>query len=340
MEAAALSGPPAWLERIVLFAIPPAAREAVAGDLWETYRTPRQYAGEALRTVPLVIASQMRRNLNLPALMLQSALIFIYLGGQAAIALLPALMLRDAYQATARPSPRRAFRDSILLATGVTILLLQISVRFPPGVRSGLDSFAWLSLFLQALLLSPFLCLFRAGLIMQGDRKALVAASDLPLEELARNYCDFTREVRRRNLLQAVMLALAAACAFVFAWNVMLAGLFLLVAFFLLLDTAPFPVGCDFVSLRGRYQQALARQQQLRRFLRWLWFAPALMYLQARLIESSLAAGRPVAAMLGSIAVVILCFLVMALNREHGGRIQEEIGALDRMRETMTPAVG
>jgi hypothetical protein len=64
------------------------------------------------------------------------------------------------------------------------------------------------------------------------------------------------------------------------------------------------------------------------------------MFLHARLIESSLTAGRPVAAMLGSIAAVILCFLVMALNREHGGRAQEEIVALDRMRERLTPAAG
>ena len=33
MEAA-LNAPPEWLERMVLLAIPPAARESVAGDLW------------------------------------------------------------------------------------------------------------------------------------------------------------------------------------------------------------------------------------------------------------------------------------------------------------------
>ena len=35
MEAA-LNEPPSWLEEAVLLAIPPAARESVAGDLWET----------------------------------------------------------------------------------------------------------------------------------------------------------------------------------------------------------------------------------------------------------------------------------------------------------------
>jgi len=171
MEAAGLNGPPDWLERIVLSAIPPAAREVVAGDLWETYCSPRQYAAEALRTVPLVIASQMRRNLNLPALMLQSALIFICLGGVAALALLPVLMLRDAYRPRARPCPRRAMRDAVLLSSGVTILLLGVMSLHLPA-RASLEHFNWLSLFLQALLLSPVLCIFRAGLILQSDRRA------------------------------------------------------------------------------------------------------------------------------------------------------------------------
>jgi len=104
MEAA-LNAPPEWLERVVLLAIPPAAHEAVAGDLWETYQNPRQYAAEAFRTVPLVVVSQMRRNLNLPALMVQASLIFICLGGPATLFLLPVLMLRDAYQPIARPCP-------------------------------------------------------------------------------------------------------------------------------------------------------------------------------------------------------------------------------------------
>jgi hypothetical protein len=39
-------------------------------------------------------------------------------------------------------------------------------------------------------------------------------------------------------------------------------------------------------------------------------------------------------ALLNCVAVAILCFLVTALNREHGGRVQEEIGDLDRVRES------
>src|ERR1700761_5362703 len=54
----ALKTPPPLLERLVLFFIPPAARETVAGDLCELYRSPLDYAASAARTVPFVLASQ------------------------------------------------------------------------------------------------------------------------------------------------------------------------------------------------------------------------------------------------------------------------------------------
>jgi hypothetical protein len=332
MEAARLSQPPDWLERIILLAIPPAARESVAGDLWETYCSPRQYATEALRTVPLVVASQVRRNLNLPAIMLQGALIFIFLGGPITLALLPALMLRSAYQQTARPCPQRAIREAILLSCGAMVLLLLImSVKSPFPVRAGVDHFTWLSLFVGALFLSPFLCLFRAWLILQGDRSKLLAAGELPREELSQAYGRFLAGNLCRNLLQAVALAFAAACGFFLAWNGLVIGLFGLAALYLLQDCVRRPsTQLDFISLRALYQQELSRQQHLRRFLRWLWFTPVLVALHARL---ALETGRPIAGVLDYVAVAILCFLVSALDREHGGQVQEQIGLLDRARE-------
>jgi len=342
MEAAALNTPPApppeWLERIVLAAIPPAAREAVGGDLWETYQAPRQYVAEALRTVPLVILSQARRNLNFPALMLQGALSYSCLGTLATLALLPILMLLGAYQATARPAPRRAFRESILMAAFVTIVLLQL-MTMHIATQLGLEHFNWLSLFLQALLLSPLLCLFRAGLILLGDRRTGSLSGAIAMEKLEQDYRAFAGRARRRNLAEGAALALAAACCFYFGWNLLPVRLFGLVGLYLLLHAAPraLPARGDFVSLRAQYQQELARQQQLRQFLWWLWFTPALVALNAGLIQAGLASGRPLIAVMGAIGVALLCFLVTALNREHGGRVQEQIGLLDRMREAMMP---
>ena len=336
MEAARLTEPPDWLERIVLLAIPPAARESVAGDLWETYRSPRQYAAEALRTVPFVIASQMRRNLNLPAILLQAALIFIFLGGTVTLVLLPILALRSAYQQTSRPCPQQVFRETVLLSSGVMVLLLLI-MSVKSLVRA--DHATWFGLFLDALFLSPFLCAFRAGLILQGDRAKPLAAGELPRNELAQDYSRFLETNLRNNLLQAIALVLAAACGFLLAWNGLVIGLFALASLYLLQDGARQPWSqLDFVSLRALYQQELARQQHLRRFLHWLWFTPVLVALHARLMaEHGLATGRPIAGFLDCVAVAILCFLVAALNREHSGRVQEQIGLLDRAREKIVP---
>jgi hypothetical protein len=335
MEAT-LNEPPSWLEQMVLLAIPPSARESVAGDLWETYQSPHQYAAEALRTVPFVVLSQMRRNLNPLALMLRGALIFLCLGGPATLLFLPLLMLRDAYQPIARPTPRRAIREAVLLSSAAMVLLFLFMSRHPPfPVRTGVDSFTWLSLFLAALFLSPFLCLFRAGLIMQGDRRKLLEADGVSKEALTSAYEAFLKGAFCRNILEGTALAFAAIAGFFFTWNVLLIGLFVLAAIYLLLDTMPRTAAdCDFVSLRAQYQRDLVRQEQLRRFLRWLWFAPVLMALQVRLAAPPTDAEDMMIALLNGVAAAILCFLVAALNREYGGRVQEQIGVLDRMRES------
>jgi len=125
MEATRLSEPPDWLERIVLLAIPPAARESVAGDLWETYREPRQYAAEAFRTVPFVVASQVRRNLNLPAILLQGALIFV-----AAIGL----------SASAKQQDTSVVTGFFWTIIGVPLLLIMPMRRWPWCVMSPSNS--------------------------------------------------------------------------------------------------------------------------------------------------------------------------------------------------------
>jgi len=290
-------------------------------------RSSPQFAGP-------VVLSQMRRNLNPPALMLQGALIFICLGGPATLFLMPVLMLRDAYRSSGRPCARRAIREAILLSSGAMVLLfLFMSIHPPFPVRGGVDPFTWLSLFLAALFLSPFLCLFRAGLIMQGDRRGPLTSGALSKAGLANAYDTFLRGSFCRNVLEGTALAFAAISGFFFAWSPLLVGLFVLAAIYLLLDAVPrASLAHDFASLRAQYQRELARQEQQRRFLRWLWFAPVLVALHARLAGP--AADDSLVVLLNCVAAAILCFLVTALNREHGGRAQEQIGHLDRLRET------
>jgi hypothetical protein len=53
-----LMGPSKLAERIVAFFLPPTRREEVLGDLFERYRSPLQYAWEAVRVVVCVMFSK------------------------------------------------------------------------------------------------------------------------------------------------------------------------------------------------------------------------------------------------------------------------------------------
>jgi hypothetical protein len=67
------SAPLNWIEAPIGLLIPPACREEVLGDLYQRYAGPRQYLLDALRAVPLVIASRVRRTTD-PAVLLIEAL--------------------------------------------------------------------------------------------------------------------------------------------------------------------------------------------------------------------------------------------------------------------------
>jgi hypothetical protein len=334
MEAAALS-PPAWLDRLVTLLIPPAAREAVVGDLHECCVTSQRFAKEALAIAPFVIFSQARRNLNLPALMIKAGLLFWCFGGGVALASLPLLTLWDAYQPVTRPAPRDALRSAVLVSFGGVVLLLLVPLILGQGVElaTARRGSALLALFILGMPLSALLCAFRTCLIIGGDRQSASLGTELSAAELSDLRQRFLRRTRFGNLVEGAVMALAAIC-----WPLLLhggnhsgmaltatygiAGVFLLTAF------APRnELTSDFISLRARYGHELARQQQLRCFLWWLWFAPALLALQSR------AAAGQLTLMQWSIAAMLLCFLVSALNREGAGRMREQVGALEHALE-------
>jgi hypothetical protein len=75
------SGPSKIAEAIVSVLIPPACREEVIGDLHERFKSSSQYAVDALRTVPLVIISRIRRTADPQMLLIQAfALYMSFLG--------------------------------------------------------------------------------------------------------------------------------------------------------------------------------------------------------------------------------------------------------------------
>ena len=75
------SGPSKLAEAVVAILVPPACREEVLGDLRERFKSPSQYAADALLTVPLVIFSRMRRTADPQILLIQAfALYMSFLG--------------------------------------------------------------------------------------------------------------------------------------------------------------------------------------------------------------------------------------------------------------------
>jgi hypothetical protein len=356
MEGAALIRPPAWAERLVTMLTPPAAREAVLGDLCETFDTPGQYLREAARTVPFVVLSQMRRSANLPALGLQGFLIFFCLGGfsvgpflgmQAVLPtalVLLALLLRDTYQSLHRQADWHAMGEAIVMVIAMLVcsLLLTYDMSFVANFRE--DDLRWLRFGFMAPFLFPLLCLFRTGLIVEGDRRD-VFADGLSEDAVLADYRRFARRVRWQGRLEGV--GLAAATALVLAFRealhlpdpVLLSGLlglYALTALYIWVDggARPLPPRQDFLSLRALYQQEMTRQLHLRRFLLWLWCAPLILALHGELIAGGFAVHRPILVVGGTVAGLVLCFCIGALNREHGGRVREKADLLERVPQT------
>lgn len=67
---------PPKLEAAVQFLLPPACREEVLGDLCEKYTGPGQYIGLAMRVVPFVIASRIRRTTDAQVLLMEALLVY------------------------------------------------------------------------------------------------------------------------------------------------------------------------------------------------------------------------------------------------------------------------
>lgn len=323
METAALGF---VLEQAVERLIPPAAREAVLGDLRESYARRGDYVREILKAAPYVIASQMMRHLNLPVLMLQGTMIFWFFDGRMVALALPLLMLREAYQPLARPDPRVALRDAVALS--FASLLMGVATRMPLSQA--------LLILLLAGPLSFVLCGLRTGVILGIDRYDTILPDAMPLAALRARHDDFLRRQRRRRHLDIAALGVAALC-----WpllierslSVPLSAVFLAAALYqfnaLFRDVQEAPT--NFARLAQYYADAMQDDAQFRRFLCWLWVVPGLCLIQTGMVSGI---APPARIVLQAVLTVLLCFGAGAINREECGRVREEISLLGVLRET------
>jgi hypothetical protein len=124
--------PPEVIAKLVHALVPPASREHVLGDLNERYVSPRQYLSDALRTLPFVIASRLRRTTHPLGLLLAGAFLWwaVFWGNRqesAYAALIPTLItlitlaLRDVYRGVTPKWSRAAAIDIAIAASGVLL---------------------------------------------------------------------------------------------------------------------------------------------------------------------------------------------------------------------------
>lgn len=70
-------GPPKILEDLAKVLIPPSCREEVLGDLYERYKSPPQYVGDLVSTLPFVILGRIMRTTPVRLLLMEAVLVYV-----------------------------------------------------------------------------------------------------------------------------------------------------------------------------------------------------------------------------------------------------------------------
>jgi hypothetical protein len=344
--------PPVVIDKIVRALIPPAAREAIVGDLWERYRSPLNYLLEALKIMPHVVASQIRRSFNLPMLGFLAVGFFVCFGGfavnrapleipywlRAAIptaAALIALVLRDAYRDMGQHPARRAALD---VATAVAFVLASQAALFGLSVNGVVSPDFVLTLPPQrALMLIPSLAMI-FYLRMWADQRLPRADRDISADDLSREYDQFRRNVHWRRLREVTGAAggLVVGIGLFFQTTdpapqiggALSIALSLFIASYLAIRTSvePMPRQATFASSLALYRRELERQTTLVKRVAWLWSLTIIPPLVADAIGRALGNAQPFLHPVHAGGYLLICFFVGWLYVQHA-RTLEERGA-------------
>ena len=152
--------PPFWLEWLVDRATPQEDRDAIVGDLREIYRSDGQYLTEALRTIPRVVVGRAFVHLDIPSLVLQLSVIFLFAGRWGALSALPLLLLAEAYRPSQPPTMHRMIFEATAVSAAAFILLELSSIQTLTAWHVGADPDKTLALyiFLACPLIPPVVC--------------------------------------------------------------------------------------------------------------------------------------------------------------------------------------
>jgi hypothetical protein len=333
---------PAFLVAAMQRILPPASREAVLGDLWESCPTPTRFLSQGLAVLPFLILAQVRRRSSWPVLGLQAFVLFACLRGFVPLEAHPPMWLRaalptgfaflalawhDAYRAVQPKLIVRRIRSEAA-AVLVAIAAYELVVASLGGI--GVLAESWMLRpveLLSAACSLPVLSVLRAGsgLVAAPSPAAKVGAERSG--EIATDYANFRCTVRLRNRLEIAAMAATvllaglivarAPAAFPAKIWLTLVGFLALSLYLLLNGAAPaLRDGSHAVDIRRAFRAEILRQHRLRCRLVWWWFAPLFMGLSSRFLLPGTAGPTLIQAMAGLVLMTLLAACIDALNRE------------------------
>ena len=359
METEPLKAPPPLLEGFVGALVPPAAQEAVMGDLFELYQSPLQYVVSAARTIPFVLASQIRRQANIPVMIFQALAscacfsgIFLSLHQPFVMtnlllvtaATMAVALAFDVYRDDKPTSENRAALGAIITAVVAVAYAYYVLVIAHHANKLYAREFS--ETFFPWLIIAfgmPSLCALRASFIIGLEALDDLDVNDMSHKNLRQYFSRFEAQARLRNSVETALLILGGAIAAAILWraglNLNLAGslvaaIYAVSVLYLLIYGAPRKVRPtrDFLHLRLTFQQEMTRQYQLRALVGWLGPAPLVYLLYAAAFHSA-GPAQQLWLMYATLTTICGAFLVLTTNRDRGARLRGITNHLDRLRE-------
>jgi len=355
-------GPSKTIESIVARLIPPARREEVLGDLHERYRGTMAYVLDALRTVPHVVSSQMRRATDWRLLIFEAFTLYVsfltapaQVGGVSLLfkaeTLLPcaiptivaliALRFVDAYSPTDRRTrivqvAQVALAVAIGMCAEELVRIEDASMALP---RSALLQGGVLACFMLWIVRTR---MHAGGIPARPATPSSVSMHAVSQEEIQRGMENLHAKVRKRNLIgggASLVVALSFAL-YIFLFKTALlrigAGLTVASALYMAMQILMFRNGPKPKNLKvsdplALYRSELERQRDFHRGT-WFWsrlvaIVPGYLLFCAGMAIAFPKTARPT---VGIVAFFIFIgFMAVRMNLSQARNYQQEIDKLD-----------
>jgi hypothetical protein len=351
--------PPAFIESVVGWLLPLSRREHVLGDLSERYKSPGQYVIDALRTVPLVIVSQVRRTWDPIFAMVQACALFMSFEAAWRFANMPllaefpqltrllipvaaglaGLVLRDAYvEGKSRP-PLHSIFDAAFGVAFAFLFEAVLAVLSPGLSLTGrvIGQASLIGLFILALVRMSLWIVARPK--KEAVQGTYASTGSAELQQMTQ----FQRTIRSRNLREY---AAAVFVVIAFGRIILLApttsarvwpALIIVVTLYMMYGlhkkgwAHKVPSNMPAAAYRYLHRAELARQRDL---LQGIWKSLVLMFIP--LVLGLFIIPAPILARLElrSMGLATFAFgflLVWKLNQIAARKLQQRIEALDHL---------